>query len=100
MAALIFKFLYGFAKSSLEFTYLAEDQLGKTQKDRCVDTTFAQIVDDLLNVSRQVLIFRRMHDEIAFSVDAKIIGSPIIDSVSFDALIYYCGQFVPLPDVI
>ena len=100
MATLVLKFLYRFAESCLQLADLAKDELRETQQNRRIDASFAEIVDDLFNVGCQILVFGGVDNEIAFSVDAKIIGSPIVDPVSFDALIYYCAQFVSLPDIV
>ena len=55
---------------------------------------FLQIVDDLFYIGSEIFIFGSPDDEVALSVYAKIIGSPIIDAVGFDCLIDYCAQFM------
>ena len=92
MAALILKLLNGFAKRGLKLADLAKDELRKPKQNRCIDAAFVQVVNDLFYVSGEVLIFRGVDDEVALAVYTEIIGTPIINSICLDALIYYCSQ--------
>lgn len=64
----------------------------KPKQDRSVDAALSEVVDYLLDVGRQAFVLRGDDREIAFSVYTKIVGTPIIDSVSFFGLLDYCAQ--------
>ena len=94
MAAFVFKFLDGFAKSRLQLSDLAEYKLRKTKEDRRVNASFSEVVNDLKNIGGEVLILRSMDDEMTLSIDAKVIGAPIVDPIGLDALINYRAQLL------
>ena len=88
MSALVFEFLDGFFESGLQLADLAEEQLRETKQNRRVDAAFAEVVDDLLYIGGEILVFRSADNEIALAVDAEIIGTPILDAVGLDCLFY------------
>ena len=96
MAALVFKFLDGFAKSRLQLSDLAEYKLRKTKEDRRVNASFSEVVNDLKDIGGEVLILRCTDDEMTLSIDAKVVGAPIVDPIGLDALFNYRAQLLPL----
>lgn len=100
MSALVVKFPYRFPKRVLQFSDLAKKQLGEAEQDRRINAAFAQIVNNVLDVCTQTLIFGRMYYEIAFTVDPKIAGPPVLDPVCFYVLINYSAQVCVAPGCI
>ncbi len=89
MAALVLKLFDRFLESRLQFPDLSKQQLGESKQDRCIDAAFSQVVNDLFDIGRVIVVFGGTDDEIALSVDAEIIGAPILDAVCFACLFSY-----------
>ena len=90
--ALVFVFADGLAESALKFSHLARNELGKAQKDGRGDAATLKVIYDLLQVRRVFIVLRWMNDEIAFSVDIKVTGSPVFYAVGFQRLFNNRGQ--------
>ena len=96
MAALVFEFADRFFECGLQFADLAEQQLRKTQQNGRVYAAFLEVFDDLVNVGGEIFVFRCANYEIALSVDAEIIRTPILDAICLDCLLCDCAQLTLL----
>ena len=53
-----------------------------------MNASLVKIVDYRFDIGRQILIFRRIDDEVALAIYAEIVGPPILDTVCLDGLLY------------
>lgn len=94
MAAFVVKLLYSLSEGGLKLTDLTKKKLREAKQYRSADATLSQIVDYFFDVGREILVLRGAYDEITFSVDPEIPGSPVIDAIFFYGLLNYRTQML------